>query len=195
MYLRGIVCGRYEISIDSTRDEHMCSVFLLGMNTCAPYSHLGWTHLLRILTWDEHTYSVVPTWDEHMCSVFSSVRIAHSSVFCAVFCQSLFVLLSFSAHYCSFLCIVYSWYPLIVSLKMEIRSRILTWDEHTYSVVPTWDEHMCSVFPLGMNTRVPYSHLGWIHVLRIPTWDEHMCSVFPFPRIQWGGIRNRQYFY
>jgi hypothetical protein len=68
------------VNITKNRDEHMCSVFLLGMNTCAPYSYLGWTHVLCIPTWDEHTCSVfslgmthvlrIPTWDEHMCSVF-----------------------------------------------------------------------------------------------------------------------------
>jgi hypothetical protein len=69
------------VNITKNRDEHMCSVFLLGMNTCALYSHLGWTHLLRILTWDDTRtpYSHlgwthvlrIPTWDEHTCSVFS----------------------------------------------------------------------------------------------------------------------------
>jgi hypothetical protein len=94
-----------------------------GMNTCAPYSYLGWTHVLRIPTWDEHMCSVfplgmntlapyshlgwthvprIPTWDEHMCSVF----------------------------------------PLGINTRAPYSH--LGW---TYVLrIPTWDEHMSSYF-------------------------------------------------
>ena len=95
------------VFIPSENTEQVCSSQVGIRSTCV---HPKWeygAHVFIPVFSDVHrARAFIP--------VFRGVRIAHSSVFCVVFCQSLFVLLSFVFDHCSVRSFVTYGLPLLV---------------------------------------------------------------------------------